>query len=64
MRKDRRDTYTRSRRCEIKTDVLRALSCRADLRLGAVKSGGSPPQSADSLRSDFRRNGEQRACSQ
>lgn len=40
VRKDRRYTYTM--RLKIGTGVLRTFSCRADLRLGAVKSGGSP----------------------
>ena len=39
---------------KIKTEVLCTLSCRADLRLGVVKSGGSPTAEyfSDTLISD------------
>ena len=42
VREDRRYTYTRGLKMRRSTDTLRILSCRADLRLGIVKSGWSP----------------------
>lgn len=35
-------SYEDTKDAKIKADVLRTSSCRADLRLGTVKSGGSP----------------------